>query len=105
MLRIFAFIIAAGICSGFSPAVPSLRNTAGNARCPVAMQMQVSTQQVSSSRREAIAAIVGGAAWLANVNFANAIAGPDGLEYEVLASGQGPKPKIGDLVAIRFKVM
>jgi hypothetical protein len=27
-----------------------------------------------------------------------------GLKYTVLESGKGPKPKIGDLVAIRFSV-
>ncbi len=58
----------------------------------------------SSSRRETITALIGGAALLANGKFANAIAGPEGLEYEVLKAGKGPKPKVGDLVAIRFKV-
>jgi FKBP-type peptidyl-prolyl cis-trans isomerase len=58
----------------------------------------------SSSRRETLAALIGGAALLANGKFANAIAGPEGLEYEVLKAGKGPKPKVGDLVAIRFKV-
>ena len=63
------------------------------------------TIQFASSRREALATLIGGAAWLANAKFANAVAGPEGLEYEVLKAGKGPKPKIGDLVAIRFKVL
>jgi FKBP-type peptidyl-prolyl cis-trans isomerase len=57
-----------------------------------------------SSRREALGVFAGAAAWFSNAKFASALEGPEGLTYEVLKTGKGPKPKIGDLVAIRFKV-
>jgi len=33
-----------------------------------------------------------------------ALAKGEGVEYSVITKGTGPKPKVGDLVAIRFKV-
>uniref|UniRef100_A0A7S0LWQ9 peptidylprolyl isomerase n=1 Tax=Cryptomonas curvata TaxID=233186 RepID=A0A7S0LWQ9_9CRYP len=105
MLRFCAFLLAVGGCHAFAPSCPSSYKTASQLKrsSSLSLKMQESSVHAPSTRREALGVLFGGAAWLANAKFASAIAGPEGLEYEVLKAGKGPKPKIGDLVAIRFK--
>ena len=100
MLKASLVLLTAGACLGFSPSpLPALRGP--RSACPaISMQATGST----TGRREALAFLAGGAAWLANVKLASAVDGPEGLKYEIVKSGKGPQPKIGDLVAIRFKV-
>ncbi len=106
MLRFFcALALALGGCHGFAPSLPSAYTTALRSKCASSLSLKMQESSVHiPNRREALGVLLGGTAWLVNAKFASAVAGPEGLEYEVLKAGKGPKPKIGDLVAIRFKV-
>mmetsp|Transcript_22379 Transcript_22379/g.53622 ORF Transcript_22379/g.53622 Transcript_22379/m.53622 type:complete len:200 (+) Transcript_22379:3-602(+) len=97
---------------------PALRPTPCSARAAVASSSPLSSlsMQDAMPRRAAFsqAAGVAAASWFAATTGASAAksnVGPavgttetteSGLQYTVLSQGKGPKPRVGDLVAIRF---
>uniref|UniRef100_A0A7S0YLV0 peptidylprolyl isomerase n=1 Tax=Hemiselmis tepida TaxID=464990 RepID=A0A7S0YLV0_9CRYP len=104
------------MADAFMP-TPALRPTPAPARAAAASSSALSSlnMQDAMPRRSAFsqAAGVAAASWFAATTGAKAAAtlGPavgttskteSGLQYTVVTQGKGPKPRVGDLVAIRF---
>ncbi|KAJ1473804.1 hypothetical protein T484DRAFT_1972211 [Baffinella frigidus] len=106
-------LASAGQCAAFvvGPAAgAALRPSLRAAACPTPIVM--AAQPAPLSRREALGAFAVAGAWAASPLAAFAegadltfqpLTNGQGVEYSVLKKGSGPKPKVGDLVAIRFK--
>eukprot|EP00286_Rhodomonas_abbreviata_P016992 CAMPEP_0181323970 /NCGR_PEP_ID=MMETSP1101-20121128/20087_1 /TAXON_ID=46948 /ORGANISM="Rhodomonas abbreviata, Strain Caron Lab Isolate" /LENGTH=219 /DNA_ID=CAMNT_0023432069 /DNA_START=20 /DNA_END=679 /DNA_ORIENTATION=+ len=110
----FVAVMAATLqeAAGFSmgPASSFLRPSLRSAACSSSLSSlsMVAADDAQVSRREALGALAGIGALAFAPSTVQAADFKDlengkGLKYSVVVAGKGAKPKIGDLVAIRFK--
>ena len=99
---LFSLASLISVSQGFSPiASSSTKTSSATALSAISDQQSRSTflQTLSGSA----AAVIFSSPLLANADDNTVVTLPSGTTYEVIKSGDGPKPTVGELGAIRFK--
>lgn len=101
---IFSCLLLIPIVSSFAPNSPTTFTKHSSSSLYVSNTQEVSR---SSFLGFATSIALGSATSLLPVRsaFAETITLPSGVSYDILKSGDGPKPEIGELAAIRFKAL